>query len=114
MPMHVKKGDQVIVTAGNERGKSGEILEIDLKAMRVLVKGVNVRKRNMKPTQQQPKGSVVEKELSIHISNVSPVIGGKPSRVRFVVRPDGSKVRIAARDGSELHVLRKATRRTAK
>ncbi|MSR28924.1 MAG: 50S ribosomal protein L24 [Phycisphaerales bacterium] len=112
--MHVKKGDQVIVTAGNERGKSGEILEIDLKAMRVLVKGVNVRKRNMKPTQQQPKGSVVEKELSIHISNVSPVIGGKPSRVRFVVRPDGSKVRIAARDGSELHVLRKATRRTAK
>ncbi len=111
MPMHVKKGDMVIVTAGNERGRSGEIVEVDLKAMRVIVKGVNVRKRNMKPTQQQPKGSVVEKELSIHISNVSPLVGGKPSRVRFVEKPDGSKIRVAARDGSELHVLRKAAKK---
>lgn len=110
MPMHVKKGDQVIVTSGNARGKTGEILAVDTKSNRVIVKGVNVRKRNMKPTQQQPKGSVVEKEHSLHISNVSPVVGGKPTRVRFVVRPDGSKVRVAARDGSELHVLRKAAK----
>lgn len=115
MPLHVKKGDVVMVTAGNDRGKTGEIISVDLKAMRVYVKGICVRKRNMKPTQQQPKGSVVEKEHSIHISNVSPVVGGKPSRVRFAVKADGSKVRIAARDGSELHVLRKAgLRKTAK
>jgi large subunit ribosomal protein L24 len=110
MPLHVKKGDTVVVTAGNERGKTGEIVEVDRKAMRVIVKGVNVRKRNMKPTQQQPKGSVVEKELSIHISNVSPLVGGKPSRVRFIEKADGSKVRVAARDGSELHTLRKAAK----
>ncbi len=106
MPLHVKKGDVVVVTAGNNRGKSGEILSVDLKAHRVIVKGVNVRKRNMKATQQQPKGSVIEKEHSIHISNVSPLVDGKPSRVRFVSKPDGSKVRVAVRNGSELHVLR--------
>ncbi len=111
MPLHVKKGDVVIVTAGNNRGKTGEIMFVDTKANRVLVKGINVRKRNMKPTQQQPKGFVVEREQSIHISNVSPVVSGKPSRVRFTERPDGSKSRIAVRDGSELHVLRKATKK---
>ena len=83
MPLHVKKGDLVVVTAGNNRGETGEIITVDRKAMRVIVKGVNVRKRNMKPNQQQPKGFVIEKELSIHISNVSPVVDGKPSRVRL-------------------------------
>ncbi len=111
MPLHVKKGDVVLVTSGNHRGESGEILTVNLKSMRVIVKGVNVRRRNMKATQQQPKGSVIEKELSIHISNVSPVVDGKPSRVRFVTKADGSKVRIATRNGSELHVLRGATKR---
>lgn len=114
MPLHVKKGDLVVVTAGNNRGETGEILTVDRKAMRVIVKGVNVRKRNMKPNQQQPKGFVVEKELSIHISNVSPVVDGKPSRVRFVTKPDGSKVRISARNNSELHVLRRATKSKTK
>lgn len=113
MPLHVKKGDVVIVTAGNNRGKTGEILTVDRKAMRVIVKGVNVRKRNMKPTQQQPKGFVIEKELSIHISNVSPMVDGKPSRVRFVTKADGSKVRLAVRDSSELHLLRGATKKKA-
>ncbi len=113
MPLHVKKGDVVVVTSGNNRGKSGEILSVDLKANRVIVKGVNVRKRNIKATQQQPKGSVIEKELSIHISNVSPVVDGKPTRVRFVTKADGSKVRVAVRNGSELHVLRGATKSKA-
>lgn len=109
MPQHVKKGDVVLVTAGSHRGSTGEILEVDLKSGRVVVKGVNVRKRRVRPTQAQPKGTIIEKEQSIHISNVSPVAGGKATRVRFVTRADGSKVRIAARDGSELHVLRKAS-----
>ena len=53
MPLHVKKGDLVVVTAGNNRGETGEIITVDRKAMRVIVKSVNVRKRNMKPNQQQ-------------------------------------------------------------
>lgn len=113
MPLHVKKGDVVVVTSGNNRGKSGEILSVNLKSNRVIVKGVNVRKRNIKATQQQPKGSVIEKELSIHISNVSPIVDGKPTRVRFVTKADGSKVRVSARNGSELHVLRGPTKSKA-
>lgn len=105
MPAHVKKGDTVIVTAGSDRGKTGEVLSVDVQAGRVLVKGINVHKRHLKPTQARPKGAIVEKELPIHISNVSPAVDGKPTRVRFVTKPDGSKVRVAARNGAELHTL---------
>jgi large subunit ribosomal protein L24 len=62
----------------------------------------------MKPTQQNQQGGIIKTEMPVHISNVSPCVGGKPSRVRFEVGDDGSKRRIAARDGSELHVLRGA------
>ncbi len=106
MARHVKTGDQVVVTAGNDRGKTGEILSIDIAGDRVVVAGVNVRKRHLKPTQNRPQGSVIEQEMPIHISNVSPVVEGKASRVRFQTREDGSKVRVAVRGDKELHVLR--------
>lgn len=106
MARHVKRGDQVIVTAGDSRGKVGEILSIDTARDRVVVSGVNIRKRHLKPTQTRPQGGIIEQEMPIHISNVSPVVDGKASRVRFESRPDGSKVRVAVRGGKELHVLR--------
>ncbi len=106
MARHVKTGDQVVVTAGNDRGKTGEILSIDIAGDRVVVAGVNVRKRHLKPTQNRPQGSVIEQEMPIHISNVSPAVDGKPSRVRFETKADGSKVRVAVRGDKELHVLR--------
>ncbi|MSR18047.1 MAG: 50S ribosomal protein L24 [Phycisphaerales bacterium] len=105
MPSHIKKGDQVIVTAGNFRGSIGEVLFINLDKSRALVKGVNVRTKRLKATQQRPQASTMEKEMPIHLSNLSPVVDGKPSRVRFVIKADGSKVRIAARGGRELHKL---------
>ncbi len=105
MPRHVKKGDSVVITAGNDRGTVGEVLHILTKRDRVLVKGVNIRTKHIKPTQQNPRGGVVRREMPIHISNVSPVVDGKPSRVRFETKKDGSKVRIAARGGKELHTL---------
>ena len=94
MPAHVKKGDVVIVTAGDDKGKTGEIVSVDTKANRVVVRGVNIHKRHLKPTQGRPQGAIVEMELPIHMSNVSPVVDGKPSRVRFVTKPDGSKVQM--------------------
>jgi large subunit ribosomal protein L24 len=109
MALHVKKGDSVIITAGNDKGTVGEIISINPKHDTCIVKGVNVRTKHMKPTQQNQQGGIVRTEMPIHISNVSPCVGGKPTRVRFEVGEDGSKSRVAARDGSELHVLRSAT-----
>lgn len=109
MARHVKKGDSVIITAGNDKGTVGEIISINPKHDTCIVKGVNVRTKHMKPTQQNQQGGIVRTEMPIHISNVSPCVGGKPTRVRFEVGDDGSKTRVAARDGSELHVLRSAT-----
>ena len=114
MPRHVRKGDTVIVTAGNARGTVGEVLAVDPDAQRVTVKGVNVRTRRLRKTQERPQGGTIEVETPIHISNVSPVVDGKPTRVRFVTKSDGAKVRVAARNGQELHTLRTAASRKGK
>ncbi|MDZ4830737.1 MAG: 50S ribosomal protein L24 [Phycisphaerae bacterium] len=108
MPRHVRKGDQVIVTAGNDRGRTGEIVRVVQDGERVVVKGVNVRTKHLKPTQQRPQGGIVRQEMAIHVSNVSPVVDGKPSRVRFQTKSDGSKVRVASRTGGELSVVHTA------
>lgn len=105
MARHVLKGDTVIVTAGNDRGATGEVLRVLTKACRVVVQGVNVRARHLKPSQANPQGGIVRREMPIHVSNVSPVVDGKPTRVRWETRDDGSKVRVAVRGGKELHVL---------
>ncbi len=106
MPRHVRTGDLVMVTSGENRGRTGKILRVITDKQRVVVQGVNLRKRHMKPTQTNPQGGILEREEPIHISNVSPVVDGKPTRVRFPVKPDGSKVRVAARGGKELGVVR--------
>jgi large subunit ribosomal protein L24 len=105
MPRHICKGDTVIVTAGNDRGSVGEVLRVLTKRQRVVVQGVNVRTKHLRPTQQNPQGGRIQREMPIHISNVSPVVDGKPTRVRFETKKDGSKVRVAVRGGKELHVL---------
>ena len=94
MPVHVRTGDTVMVTAGNDKGAVGEILTVLTKKDRVVVKGVNIRTGNIKPTQQNPNGGTIKKEMSIHMRNVSPLIDGKPARVRFETQKDGTKVRI--------------------
>ena len=105
MARHVRKGDQVIVTAGNDRGVTGEVLRM-VAPDRVVVQGVNVRAKHLKPSQTSPQGGILRREMPIHISNVSPVVDGKPTRVRFTIKPDGSKVRVAVRGGKVLHTLR--------
>ena len=105
MPRHIVKGDTVIVTAGNDKGMTGEVLRVLTDKNRVIVQGVNIRAKHKKPTQASPQGGILRKEMPIHISNVSPVVDGKASRVRFETRPDGSKVRVAARNGKDLHTL---------
>jgi large subunit ribosomal protein L24 len=94
MPRHIRTGDTVMVTAGNDKGAVGEILRVLIKKDRVVVKGVNVRSKNIKPSQTNPKGGVIKQEMPIHMSNVSPVVEGKPARLRFETQKDGAKVRI--------------------
>jgi large subunit ribosomal protein L24 len=68
--MHVKKNDNVLVISGNSKGKSGKVLSVFPDKNRVLVEGVNIRKRHTKPNKNQPQGSIVEREMPIHASNV--------------------------------------------
>ena len=105
MARHVRKGDTVIVTAGNDKGVTGEVIRVLTDKDRVVVQGVNVRTKHLKPNQQRQQGGIVRVEMPIHISNVSPVVDGKASRVRFETRDDGSKVRVAVKGGKELHTL---------
>lgn len=109
MARHIRKGDTVIVTAGNDKGVTGEVLRVIPDKDRVVVQGVNVRTKHLRPTQRNPQGGMLRTEMPIHISNVSPVVDGMPSRVRFESKKDGAKVRVAARNGKELHTLRKGT-----
>lgn len=102
MGRHVRKGDLVVVTTGAARGRQGKVLSVNPKRDMAIVEGVNVHKKNVKPSQQNPQGGVVEKELPIHLSNISPIADGKPTRVRFETRADGSKVRIAVRSNESL------------
>lgn len=108
MARHIRSGDSVMVTAGDHRGEVGTVLRVDTKHQRVYVKGLNMVTKHLRPTRTAPRGGVITKEAPIHISNVSPIADGKPTRVRFVTKADGSKVRVAARNGAELGVVRKA------
>jgi large subunit ribosomal protein L24 len=111
MPRHVCKGDTVIVTAGNDKGTVGEVIRVIPADDRVVVQGVNVRSKHIKPSQRNPQGGIIQKEMPIHWSNVSPVVDGKPSRVRFQTADDGAKTRVAVRDDKTLHTLRKSKRK---
>lgn len=109
MARHVIKGDEVIVTAGKFRGRTGKIVQVMPDRDLVVIQGINLRTKHLKPTRINPQGGIITKEMPIHVSNVSPVVDGRATRVRFVSRDDGSKVRVAVRGGAELSVLRKPT-----
>jgi len=101
--LKIKKGDTVIVNTGKDKGKKGEVLKTFPSKARVLVEGVNVAKKHQKPTQFAP-GGIVEKELSIHISNVSVADPktDKPTRVGYKIDKDGKKLRVAKASGETL------------
>jgi large subunit ribosomal protein L24 len=102
MARHVRKGDTVVITAGSHKGQVGEIMRVMPDKDRVIIKGINMRTKHLKPNRLNPQGGIITKEAPIHISNVSPSVDGKPSRVRFQVRDDGSKVRVAVKGGKVL------------
>jgi large subunit ribosomal protein L24 len=96
----IRKGDDVIVITGRDKGKKGEVLRVLPKEGRVVVQGVNMVKRHTRPSANQA-GGIVEKEVPIHISNVSLIDpdGGSATRVGFKFLEDNRKVRYAKRSG---------------
>ncbi len=94
-----------MVTSGAHKGKIGEIQRVITKTGHVIIKGVNLRTKHLKPSRINPQGGIITKEAPIHRSNVSPVVDGKPVRVGFRIEPDGSKLRVARHAGKELKVL---------
>ncbi len=110
MAQHVKKGDMVVVIAGNDKGKTGEVIRVSIDTDKVLVQGVNRVYRHMKPSRQHPHGGRIQKEMPVHISNVLPVDPetSQPSRVGFRINEDGSKERIARKSGKSLGMVTKA------
>jgi large subunit ribosomal protein L24 len=100
MAAKIKKGDHVIVLAGRDKGKHGEVISVLPKENRAVVRGVNVVRRHTKQTAQE-QGGIVSKEAAIDLSNlaIEDPKDGKPTRVGFKVLEDGKKVRIAKRSG---------------
>ena len=96
----IKKGDQVIVLTGRDKGKKGEVFQVMPQGGRALVRGVNTVRRHQRQTPQQ-EGGIITKESSIHLSNLAleDPKDGKPTRVGFKQLGDGRKVRIAKRSG---------------
>jgi len=101
MAAKIKKGDHVVVIAGKDKGTKGEVLKVFPKDQRVIVKGVSLVKRHVRPSQADPEGGIKTFEAAIHISNVSQLDpkGGKPTRVGFKTLKDGKKVRVAKKSG---------------
>jgi large subunit ribosomal protein L24 len=96
----IKKGDQVIVLAGRDKGKKGEVYQVMPREGRALVRGVNSVRRHQRQTPQQ-EGGIIAKEAAIHLSNLALADpnDGKPTRVGFKLLADGKKVRVAKRSG---------------
>ena len=102
--MLIKKGMKVRVISGAHKGQEGKVLFSSPKRQRVVVEGVNFIKKSTRPSQENPNGGIVEKEASLHVSNVLVVQGGDISRLGFRVLDDGTKVRILKKTNEESEV----------
>ena len=102
MAAKIRKGDRVMVLSGREKGRSGEVFEVRPDENRALVRGINMVKRHQKQSASQ-EGGIISKEAPIHLSNLAYVgKDGKPTRIGFKIRTDGTKVRVAKRSGAEI------------
>ena len=101
--MRIKKGDTIQVLSGNDKGKKGEVLEVLPKTEKVVVKGVNVRKKHVKPKKQNQEGGILSIECPIHMSKVNVVCPkcNKPTRIGVKMEKD-EKVRVCKKCGAKL------------
>ena len=103
MAAKVKKGDRVVLLAGKDKGRTGQVTKVMPKDERVIVQGLNLVRRHTRPTQTDPQGGIKTKEASVHISNVAVADGnGKPTRIGFR-EEGGKKVRYAKTTGEVIN-----------
>jgi large subunit ribosomal protein L24 len=102
--LHIKKGDSVVVVTGNSKGQKGKVLEVIRKSERAIVEGVNMMKKHTKPNAANPQGGIIEKEASVHISNLmlADPKTGAPTRVGRRADAEGKLVRYAKKSGEEI------------
>ena len=102
----VRKGDTVVVIAGKEKGKRGKVLRVLHKTNRVVVERVMMVKRHTKPSQQNPQGGIVEKEGSVHLSNVMPVDPGSDKATRVTIKNDDGVRRRVGKSGTVIEAAK--------
>ena len=102
--LHIKKGDTVIVNAGDSKGQTGKVLKVLVEKERAIVEGVNMVSKHTKPNAKNPQGGIVKQEASIHISNLQPVDAKscKATRVGRKEGADGKLVRYSKKSGEEI------------
>ena len=101
--MNIKKGDTVKILSGNDKGKTGEVIEIMPKTQKIVVKGVNIRKKHVKPRKQGEEGGIISVESAIHSAKANIVCSkcGKATRVGYTVEKD-EKVRVCKKCGAKI------------
>src|SRR5262249_7868963 len=100
--MKIRKGDEVVIIAGKDKGKTGRVIAVDIKRERVTVEGGNLMKKNTKADQQGKGGGVGNTQAPLHVSNVALAEGGKPVRVGYRFDEDGKKHRVSRRSGKDI------------
>ena len=103
--LHIKKGDTVFVNSGEDKGKTGRVLQVFVKEQRAIVEGVNIVSKSTKPNAKNPQGGIIKQEAPVHISNLNPIDPktGKPTRIGRRESADGRTfVRYAKRSGEEI------------
>ena len=102
--LKIKKGDTVYVLAGDDKGKTGRVLNVLHEQGKAIVEGVNIVSKSTKPNAKAPQGGIIKKEAPIHLSNlaVADPKSGKPTRVGFRFNEDGKKVRYSKKSGEEI------------
>lgn len=102
--LHIKKGDMVFVNAGNDKGKTGKVLAVNIEKSRAIVEGINMVSKHTKPNSKNPQGGIVKQEAGIHVSNlqvVDPVKGGA-TKIGRRLGDKGKLVRYAKKSGEEI------------
>jgi large subunit ribosomal protein L24 len=102
--LHIKKGDTVYVNTGEDKGKTGRVLEVQVDKKRAFVEGVNMVSKSTKPNTTNPQGGIIKKEAAIHISNLNVIDpkSGKPTRIGRIKNAEGKLVRVSKKSGEEI------------